>query len=442
MVLGLAILAQASGSRPRIMLNAMHVKHQTKDSLRANSHVKHGGTHQRAAAMKRELKATEVMVGRLSGTQGNTEARRVQSLLQAAARMAHHGAVAGVVHKRLSERFAWVFDDIRRNMQEESEVIGPAAAAAEERRALLGFASGMDHVAAIDGNILAMTKKAASRLAHKNGSIQISGGSAQLLRQAFTREERIVSDELKSAKLARTEAARLDRILRKHGRGNNDGAVVAKQSHRHPVTNAASEDYEHILSDMSTAKNRITGLLRGGKDAALARRLSKAIDGAEKAEASIASMESHELVQARDEFQKLKQLAAGTDLPKHAQVPAKHAKHTSARAQLRPMMQHVKEAMTKQVLIARREFRLANKSTVLAAELKQRSEALADGLRDSGESTDQEVAAEIENRLAKAESMLRQMAFIHKKLGREAARKVLTLSRQEQMLALAAHRHQ
>jgi len=429
-VLGLVILAQASGSRPRIMLNALHVKH------RAKSHVTHGDTHQVAAGMKRELKATELMVGRLSERQA-TEARRVQSLLQAAARMAHHGAVAGAVQQRLSKRFAWVFDDIRRDSQDESEAIGPAAAA-EERRALLAFASGMERVAAIDGKILASTKRAAaSRLAHKNGSMHISAESEQLLNQAFKREERIVSDELKNAKLARIEASRLGRILRKQDQGN--GA-------------AASEDNEHILSDMSKAKNRITGLLRGSKDAALARRLSKAIDGAEKAEASIASMESHELVQARDAFQKLEQLAAGTHEQKHAQFPAKPARHeqfptkpavhTSARAKLRPMMQHVKEAMAQQVQLARREFRLANKSTGLAAELKQRSEALADGLRDSGESTDEEVAAEIEKRLATAESMLRQMAFIHKKLGREAARKVLTLSRQEQMLALAAHRHQ
>merc|ERR1740123_2879131 len=102
------------------------------------------------------------------------------------------------------------------------------------------------------------------------------------------------------------------------------------------------------------------------------------------------------------------------------------------------MMRHVKEVMTQQVLLAQRESRLATRSSDLATELQQRAEALAEGLRNNGDSTDQEVAAEIEKRLAVAQSMLQQMAFIHRKLGQEAAHKVVALRRQERKLAQAA----
>lgn len=436
-VLGLTILVQAVEGHPRIMLNALRVrprlmlnslrvKQEFNDSLRAPSDVEHSDFQQVASGMKTELKGTEAMVGRLSGKQA-TEARRVHSLLQAAARMAHHGAVAGAVQQRLNARFALLFDDLGNKFQEEAEVVGPAEAAAEERRALNAFASGMERVAGIDGNILAFTKRAASR--HGSGTRnKVSVESEQLLSQALRRESRIVSEELRNAKLARKEASRLEGVLQKQG----SGALSAKQA-------KMFEGTRHILSKMSEAKKRIAGLLRGSKDAALARRLSKAIDGAERAEATIAYMESHQLVQAREAIQKLQQLPAGAHKQKHAQSPANPAMHTSPRAKLQPMMRHVQDMLRQQVLLARRESGLATKSDSLAAELQQRAKALAEGLRDSGDSTDQDVAAEIEKRLEIAQSMLRQMALIHKKLGQEAVHKVATLRRRERMLAQGAH---
>jgi len=437
MVLTFVILAQAEGGRPRIMLNSLFVKHHFKDSLRAPSDVEHAHIHQLTAGMRRELKATEVAVSLLSGKHA-TEARRVHSLLQAATRMAHHGAVAGAIQRRLSVRYAMLLDDLHNKILEESNAVEPTAAAAEEGRALRAFASGMEQVAGVDGSILSLTKKAASRLGrgtHDDATAHLSAQSEQLLTQALRRESQIVAEEVRNAEVARIEASRLQQVLHKQGR--DGGATHTRQTDSQIVSDAASSDTEHLLSVMSKAKERITGLLRGRKNGALARRLSKAIDGAERAEAKIASMESHELVQAREDIQKLQQLAPGNNEQKQAKIPSTH---TSPSAKPQAMMRHVQEVLTQQVLLAGRESRLAARSNYLAAKLRHRAKALADGLHDDGDSTDQDVAAEIEKQLATAQSMLQQMAFIHKTLGQEASRKVAALRRQERKLALAVRR--
>merc|ERR1719510_2166242 len=111
-----------------------------------------------------------------------------------------------------------------------------------------------------------MTKRAASRA--RRGTRH--GAAEKLLSQALKRESRIVSEELEYAKLARMQDSQLDGVLQKQRRGGR--ATGAKHANRGAAAGAASSgDIRRTLSEMDEAKERISGLLRGSRDAALAR---------------------------------------------------------------------------------------------------------------------------------------------------------------------------
>lgn len=171
-------------------------------------------SHLRAA---RELQAVERRAGLLMRKHPK-ELHRVQTLLQAAWRMARHSSAAVSLHQRLRVRFASL---LQVQHSPNQEPLGPL---------LHDYAAGMDRVAELDRHILEATTQAKQDMGSvlKDEGPRVVATVEQMLDAAKQKETQAISAELREARDAREETRHFQQATSRMTSGGLPGNTIRK----------------------------------------------------------------------------------------------------------------------------------------------------------------------------------------------------------------------